>query len=113
VLREGVKRLREVFAQSPFDAYRGPELAPGPDVRSDAEIEAWIRRTAESVYHITGTCRMGADPAAVVDASLRVRGVDGLRVADASVMPAITSTNTAAPTMMIAERAAELILSNR
>lgn len=110
VLREGVKRIREVFAQGPMDPFRGPELSPGPAVRSDAEIEAFIRRTAESVYHCTGTCRMGADEESVVDARLRVRGVEGLRVADASVMPTIPSTNTAAPTMMVAERAAEFIL---
>ena len=111
VLREGVKRIREVFAQTAFDPYRGPELAPGPEVRSDAAIEAYIRRAAESSYHCTGTCRMGADEESVVDARLRVRGVAGLRVADASVMPQMTSANTGAPTMMIAERAAEFILS--
>jgi choline dehydrogenase len=111
VLREGVKRIREVFAQTPMDPYRGPELSPGPEVRSDAEIDAFIRRTADTVYHCTGTCRMGADDASVVDARLRVRGVDALRVIDASVMPAITSANTAAPTMMIAERGAEFILA--
>ncbi|MCX7693452.1 MAG: choline dehydrogenase, partial [Tepidimonas taiwanensis] len=98
VLREGVKRIREVFAQKPMDPFRGPELSPGPGVRTDSEIEAFIRRTAESVFHCTGTCRMGADEASVVDARLRVRGVKGLRIADASVMPAIPSTNTAAPT---------------
>ena len=111
VLREGVKRLREVFAQAPFDAFRGAELSPGPDVRTDAEIEHYIRRTAESSYHCVGTCRMGADDASVVDARLRVRGVEGLRVVDASVMPVVTSANTAAPTMMIAERAAGFILA--
>lgn len=111
VLREGVKRIREVFAQAPMDPFRGPELSPGPELRTNAEIEAFIRRTAESVYHCTGTCRMGADDASVVDARLRVRGVEGLRVADASIMPAVPSTNTAAPTMMIAERAAEFILA--
>ena len=111
VLREGVKRIREVFAQAPMDPFRGPELSPGPELRTNAEIEAFIRRTAESVYHCTGTCRMGADDASVVDARLRVRGVEGLRVADASIMPAVPSTNTAAPTMMVAERAAEFILA--
>jgi len=110
VVREGVKRLREVFAQAPFDPYRGPELSPGPEVRTDAEIEAFVRRTAESSYHCVGTCRMGADDASVVDARLRVRGVEGLRVVDASVMPGVTSSNTAAPTMMIAEQAATMIL---
>jgi choline dehydrogenase len=111
VLREGVKRIREVFAQAPMDPFRGPELSPGPELRTDAEIEAFIRRTAESVYHCTGTCRMGADDASVVDSRLRVRGVEALRVADASIMPAVPSTNTAAPTMMIAERAAEFVLA--
>lgn len=111
VLREGVKRLREVFAQSPFDPYRGRELSPGPDVRTDAQIEAYIRANAESSYHCVGTCRMGADEASVVDGALRVRGVEGLRVIDASVMPVVTSANTAAPTMMIAERGAEMILA--
>jgi len=110
VTREGVKRLREVFAQAPFDAYRGVELSPGPEVRTNAEIEAYIRRTAESSYHCVGTCRMGADAASVVDSRLRVRGVEGLRVVDASVMPGVTSSNTAAPTMMIAEQAATMIL---
>lgn len=111
-LREGVKRLRDVFVQSPFDRYRGAELAPGSEVRSDAAIEAYIRANAESSYHCVGTCRMGADTASVVDARLRVRGVDGLRVVDASVMPVVTSANTAAPTMMIAERGAEFILAD-
>ncbi len=89
-----MRRLREVFAQPQFDPYRGAELSPGPKVRSDAEIEAFVRRTAESAYHCVGTCRMGADDGAVVDAALRVRGVERLRVVDASVMPAIPSSNT-------------------
>jgi choline dehydrogenase len=110
-LREGVRRLRDVFAQAAFDPYRGAELSPGPEIRSDAEIEAFIRRTAESAYHCVGTCRMGADEGAVVDAALRVRGVERLRVVDASIMPAIPSSNTAAPTMMVAERAAEMLLA--
>ncbi len=108
VLREGVRRLRDIFASAPFDAFRGAELAPGEKLRSDAEIDGFISATAESVYHPVGTCRMGAehDPGAVVDAAMRVRGVDGLRIVDASIMPTITSSNTAAPTIMIAERAA-------
>jgi choline dehydrogenase len=113
VLREGVKILRRVFAQAPFDRFRGPELSPGPDVRTDAEIEAWMCRTADTVFHPVGTCRMGADgdEGAVVDGKLRVRGVEGLRVADASVMPRMPSSNTNAPTIMIGQRAADLILS--
>jgi choline dehydrogenase len=113
VLREGVKILRRVFAQAPFDRFRGPELSPGPDVRTDAEIEAWMCRTADTVFHPVGTCRMGGDgdEGAVVDGRLRVRGVEGLRVVDASVMPRMPSSNTNAPTIMIGERAADLILS--
>ncbi|MFV0493109.1 MAG: GMC family oxidoreductase [Pseudorhodobacter sp.] len=109
VLREGVKALRRIFAQPAFDRYRGAELAPGPQVQSDAEIENWIRGAADTVFHPVGSCRMGEDPMAVVDSRLRVHGIEGLRVVDASVMPRMPSANTHAPTMMIAERAAEFI----
>ncbi|MFZ4532238.1 MAG: GMC family oxidoreductase [Alsobacter sp.] len=111
VLREGVRRLREIFATAPFDACRGAELAPGAHLQSDSELDQFISSTAESVYHPVGTCRMGVDrdDGAVVDPCLRVRDIAGLRVVDASVMPTITSSNTAAPTIMIAERAADLI----
>jgi choline dehydrogenase len=111
VLRRGVALLRDIFRQKAFDRFRGAELSPGPDIADDAAVDAWIRRTADTVYHPVGTCRMGPghDRMAVVDATLRVRGIDGLRVADASVMPAITSCNTMAPVIMIAERAADLI----
>jgi len=109
--RDGIKLTREIFAQKAFDPFRGAELAPGPDVRSDAEIDAHIRRKAESAYHASCSCKMGdgADPLAVVDAQLRVHGVEGLRVVDASVMPAVVSGNLNAPTIMIAEKAADLI----
>ena len=113
VLRQGVHVLRRLFAQPAFDPYRGRELAPGAEVQSDDEIDAWIAETASTQYHPVGTCRMGADPGAVVDGDLRVRGIDGLRVADASVMPTITSANTQAPTMLIAEMAARAILSEK
>ncbi len=109
-LREGVKMVREVFAQKAFDPYRGPELMPGAHVRSDDQIDAFIRETAETIYHPVGTAKMGTDDEAVVDAQLRVYGVDGLRVIDASVMPALVSGNTNAPTIMIAEKAADMIL---
>jgi choline dehydrogenase len=109
LLVEAVGLLRDVFRQEPFDRYRGPELSPGPDVGSPAEIEAWVRATADTVFHTVGTCRMGADPASVVDGELKVRGIEGLRVVDASVFPSITSANTAAPTMMVAERAAAMM----
>lgn len=115
ILREGVKRLREIFATAPFDRFRGAELAPGAEVRSDAEIDRFIAATAESVYHPVGTCKMGpdSDTQAVVDGALKVRGVENLRVVDASVMPSITSSNTAAPTIMIAEMAAEMIVASQ
>ncbi|WP_375421135.1 choline dehydrogenase [uncultured Sphingomonas sp.] len=111
VLRESVKIARDVVSQAALAPYRDVELAPGDAVRSDDEIDAWIRRTAETIYHPVGTCRMGpeGDAMAVVDADLRVRGIDGLRVVDASVMPTLVSSNTNAPTIMIAERAADLI----
>ena len=108
---DGVEMLREVFAQKPFDRYRGPELEPGPEARSRADIERFIRGTAETMHHAVGTCRMGADKDAVVGGDLRVCGIDGLRVADASVFPAIPSANTAAASTMIGERAADFILS--
>jgi len=111
-LREGVRMAREVVAQAALDPYRDAEYAPGADVRADADIDAWIRAKSETIYHPVGTCRMGAagDPLAVVDDQLRVQGVAGLRVIDASVMPTLVGGNTNAPTIMIAERAADLIL---
>jgi choline dehydrogenase len=110
-MREGVKMMREVAAQSALDPYRGAEFAPGADVKTDAEIDAWIKRTAETIYHPVGTCRMGAsgDPMAVVDAELKVQGLEGLRVIDASVMPTLVGGNTNAPTIMIAEKISDAI----
>jgi choline dehydrogenase len=110
-IREGVKMMRDVAAQAAFDPYRGAEFSPGESVRTDAEIDAWVRRTAETIYHPVGTCRMGApgDAMAVVDAELKVQGLDGLRVIDASVMPTLVGGNTNAPTIMIAEKAADMI----
>ncbi len=111
-LREGVKMTREVSGQKALKAIRGEEIFPGPLVNSDADIDAWIRRSAETIYHPVGTCRMGVagDAMAVVDGDLRVQGVAGLRVIDASVMPTLVGGNTNAPTIMIAERASDLIL---
>ena len=105
----GFRRLREIVATEPLASARGKELIPGPEVESDEEVEAFLRRETELLYHPVGTCRMGGDGGAVVDPRLRVRGVAGLRVADASVMPVITGGNTHAPTVMIGEKAAELI----
>jgi choline dehydrogenase-like flavoprotein len=111
MLVEGVKLSREIFAATPFSHYRGTEIFPGASVRDERETIAFIRRKAETIYHPVGTCRMGRDAQAVVDAQLRVRGVAGLRVVDASVMPALPGGNTNAPTIMIAEKAADFILS--
>ena len=109
MMLECAKISRSIFAQRAFDPYRGAPIHPKRSDLSDAELIAFIRAKAESVYHPVGTCRMGDDEASVVDASLRVRGVEGLRVVDASVMPSLPGGNTNAPTIMIAERAADLI----
>jgi choline dehydrogenase-like flavoprotein len=101
---------REILAQSAFDAYRGDPVFPERSLDTDAEYADFIRRKAETIYHPVGTCRMGKDDRAVVDSELRVRGVHGLRVVDASVMPSLPTGNTNAPTIMIAERASALIL---
>ena len=109
-LREGVRMARDVFAQHAFDSYRGPELMPGAHVRTDEQIDAFIRETAETIYHPVGTAKMGSDDLSVVNGQLRVHGVEGLRVIDASVMPTLVSGNTNAPTIMIAEKASDMIL---
>ena len=97
---------RSIFQQPAFTPYRDGEIYPGADAQSDDELLAFIRRKAESIYHPIGTCKMGVDEMAVVDPELRVRGIDKLRVVDASIMPALVSGNTNAPTMMIAEKCA-------
>ncbi|MDD1450481.1 GMC oxidoreductase [Sphingomonas sp. H160509] len=111
VMRACVGIGRDVARQAALDPYRAGELSPGEDVRTDDEIDAWVRRTAETIYHPVGTCKMGAadDTMAVVDATLAVRGLQGLRVVDASVMPTLIGSNTNAPTIMIAEKAADMI----
>ncbi len=109
-LIEAYKKMQALMHQPAFDAFRGARIVPDAALTTDAEIEAFIRATASTDYHPCGTCRMGADEYAVTDFELRVRGVDGLRVVDASVMPDIVSGNLNAPTMMIAERAADFIL---
>lgn len=110
----GFRECRRIFAQPALAAMTGAEIEPGIQHQSDAEIDAALRRIVNTAYHPTGTCKMGpdSDPMAVVDGRLRVRGVSGLRVVDASVMPDIISGNTSAPTMMIAERAARFILED-
>ena len=112
IVREGLKMVREIFAQPAMDRHRGEEIAPGAAVQSDAELDAFVARNGSTIFHPVGTCRMGVDPDSVVDERLRVRGVEGLRVADASVMPRLVSSNTHAPTVMIAEKAAGMILAD-
>ncbi|NEU72897.1 choline dehydrogenase [Hassallia byssoidea VB512170] len=105
----GIKIIRELFGTSAFDEFRGEEVAPGADNKSDEALQAYVRETCDSDYHPVGTCKMGIDPMAVVDPELRVYGVEGLRVVDASIMPNIITGNTNAPTIAIAEKAADLI----
>ena len=106
-LREGFKMARTIVAQGAMDAYRGAEFKPGAAVQSDDDIDAYIKATAETIYHPVGTCRMGADKASVVDKDCKVRGIKNLRVVDASVMPNLIGGNTNAPTMMIAEKVSD------
>ena len=112
-MRDAVRLSREIAAQRPFAPYRGAEIAPGPDVpdRDDAAIDAWVRQHAESAYHPSCTCAMGApdDPRAVTDGEGRVYGVEGLRVVDASIMPRIVNGNLNAPTIMMAEKIADAV----
>jgi choline dehydrogenase len=110
-LREGVKMVRDVANQKALTAIRGDEVEPGVLVQTDADIDAWIRQSAETIYHPVGTCRMGVagDAMAVVDGELKVQGLAGLRVVDASVMPNLVGGNTNAGTIMVAEKAADLI----
>ncbi|MGB5093851.1 MAG: choline dehydrogenase [Parvibaculum sp.] len=110
VMRDGTRMVRNIIGQRAMDVYRGPEVWPGADKQSDAEIDGWIRETAETIYHPVGTAKMGVDPMAVVDARCRVHGIEGLRVVDASVMPTLVGGNTNAPTIMIAEKISDDIL---
>jgi choline dehydrogenase len=110
---EAIRCARHILNQPAFAPYNAGEISPGPAVQSDAEILAWVKRDAETALHPSCSCRMGVDPLAVTDPeSLRVRGADGLRVVDASVMPYVTNGNIYAPVMMLAEKAADMILGN-
>ena len=113
-LISGLKQARDIISKPALARYSGAELSPGPAVKTDAELEAFIRANVATTYHPVGTCKMGPqrDPMAVVDSRLRVHGVTGLRVADASIMPNITGGNTSAPAMMIGERAAEFVMQD-
>jgi choline dehydrogenase-like flavoprotein len=108
-LREGFKRARDVAYQPPMARFRGKELTPGIEVKSDGEIDAWLKRTAITAHHPCGTCAMGIGPDAVTDPELKVRGVEGLRVVDASVMPDLVSAHINACVLMIAEKASDMI----
>ncbi|ELR67671.1 Choline dehydrogenase [Photobacterium marinum] len=112
VMVKAVKLSREILKQQAFDRFRGKEVYPGEDIQTDEQLEAFIRRKAESIYHPVGTCKMGIDEKAVVDPRLKVRGVTGLRVVDASIMPTLVGGNTNAPTIMIAEKASDMILED-
>jgi choline dehydrogenase len=107
--RACVRLTREIIGQPAMDAYRGPEIQPGEAVQSDAEIDAFVRQAVESAYHPSCACRMGEDRMAVVDSETRVRGIDGLRVVDSSIFPTIPNGNLNSPTIMVAERAADII----
>ena len=109
IMISAIRMLRNVVKQPAFDAYRGPELAPGKDIDSDNDLLTWLRETAMTTFHPVGTCKMGIGPDAVVDARLKVHGIEGLRVADASIMPIISSGNTHAPAVMIGEKLVEFI----
>jgi choline dehydrogenase len=111
-MRACLRLTREIFAQPAFNPYRGREMQPGPNIVDDAQIDAFVRGKVESAYHPSCTCKMGSqeDPMAVVDPEARVIGVEGLRVVDSSIMPSITTGNLNAPTIMLAEKAADHIL---
>jgi choline dehydrogenase len=105
----GLREARRIGAAAALDPWRCTELAPGPTAQTDADLRRYIRTTVGTYFHPVGTCRMGVDELAVLDPELRVRGVDGLRIADASVMSAIVSANTNATVLAIAERAAAIL----
>jgi choline dehydrogenase len=109
---DGIRILRKILAAPALEAYSAGEVYPGSDKTSDEDLLDFCRKTGSTVYHPTSTCRMGNDPLAVVDQRLRVRGIEGLRVVDASVMPDLMSGNTNAPTIMIAEKASDMILED-
>ena len=113
ILIEGLRQGREILAAPAFKPWLAEERLPGAVTQSDAELEEFIRATAETEYHPVGTCKMGSNPMAVVDERLRVRGIERLRVVDASIMPALISGNTNAPVIMVAEKASEMMLAEK
>ena len=111
-MREGIRIAREIFFQREFDEFRGKEISPSENVNSDEALNNFIRDKGDTAYHPSCTCKMGKDETSVVDEELKVYGVDNLRVVDASIMPNITSGNTNAPTIMIAEKASDMIIED-
>mgnify|MGYP003988949359 CR=1 FL=1 len=109
---EGVKIARRIFNTERFKPFLGEEFETSRGLESDDDIKGFVRQQAETIYHPVGTCKMGHDDLAVVDARLRVRGIECLRVVDASVMPTLIGGNTNAPTIMIAEKASDMILED-
>ena len=112
VLRAGIDQARRILSKAPFSEFSEGELTPGPDISSDEQLDEFSRQMGATLYHPVGTCKMGTDPLAVVDERLRVHGLEGLRVADASVMPVLTTGNTNAPTIMIGEKASDMLLED-
>jgi choline dehydrogenase len=113
VMLSGVRKLREIFATQPLASRVLSELMPGSEKTTDDQLLDFMRREGHCAFHPAGSCKMGNDTLAVVDARLRVRGVTGLRVADASIMPTVTAGNTNAPSIMIGDKAADMILADR
>lgn len=110
LLIDAFKEVRKIAAAKPLADHLKDEVIPGKHVQTDEQIESWIRNNLGTVYHPVGTCKMGSDEMAVVDDQLRVHGIKGLRVADASIMPTLIGGNTNAPAIMIGEKAADMIL---
>ena len=108
----GLRQAREILAQPAFKSFSVEETVPGQMLQSDDELEKFARDNGSIIYHPVSTCKMGEDPMAVVDSRLKVHGIEGLRVVDASIMPTVTTGNTNAPTIMIAEKASDMILED-
>ena len=112
-MKAAIRLTRDIFSQPAFDAFRGKELNPGKGFQSDAQLEAYIKEKVESAYHPCGTCKMGQDTYSVVDPCCKVYGIENLRVIDSSIMPQITTGNLNAPTIMLAEKASDIILNRK
>ena len=110
--RAAVRLTREIFQQPAFKPFAGEEISPGADVQTDEQLDAFLKDAVESAYHPSCTCKMGSDDMSVVDGDCKVRGLEGLRIVDSSIMPSIVSGNLNAPTVMIAEKAADIIKGN-